>query len=243
MRWADEFAQDPGPTIRATVAPSRSRVHAGGGGDVGAGHRREHGPLQRDLGRAPAAAALSRGRPAGSSLEHGTDTSAPPIRLGAAGPPRVAQPEPHVRGRRCLHPRNLHRHGHRPGRAAPGGPHDGELVDVAGGAASPGRLFSQAEEEWGAHRVVVLSERVWRRLFGANPAMIGSPLQLDGESFTVIGVLSESFQFPNDRMDGRGEEFPVRARTHASHSRTIRRSGPTQVPRIHRISLAGDIFA
>jgi hypothetical protein len=42
---------------------------------------------------------------------------------------------------------------------------------------------------------------------------------------------------------GRGEEFPVRARTHASHSRTPWRSGPTRVPRIHRISLAGDIFA
>jgi predicted permease len=64
-----------------------------------------------------------------------------------------------------------------------------------------GRLFSSAEEQFGAHRVVVLSERVWRRQFGTNPAMVGSPLQLDGESFTVVGILPESFQFPNERID------------------------------------------
>jgi putative ABC transport system permease protein len=75
------------------------------------------------------------------------------------------------------------------------------LWTLLGSRPLQGRLFSQAEEEWGAHRVVVLSERVWRRLFGANPATIGSSLQLDGESFTVIGVLPESFQFPNERTD------------------------------------------
>jgi predicted permease len=64
-----------------------------------------------------------------------------------------------------------------------------------------GRLFSSAEGEFGAHRVAVLSERVWRRLFGADPAIVGSALQLDSESFTVVGVLPDSFQFPNERVD------------------------------------------
>ena len=64
-----------------------------------------------------------------------------------------------------------------------------------------GRVFLPTEEEFGSHRVAVLGERLWRRLFGSNPSTVGATIQLDGEPLTVIGVLPEAFQFPNDRTD------------------------------------------
>jgi len=75
------------------------------------------------------------------------------------------------------------------------------LWTLLGARPLQGRLFVSAEEEFGAHRVAVLSERLWKRSFGANPAALGSTLQLDAESWTVIGVVPDSFQFPNERAD------------------------------------------
>jgi putative ABC transport system permease protein len=84
-----------------------------------------------------------------------------------------------------------------------------------------GRLFSAADEQWGAHRVVVLSEQLWRRRFGGDPQVIGRSLQLDGQAFTVIGIVREPFMFPGphtelwspiafapgDNMDSRNNRF------------------------------------
>ena len=75
------------------------------------------------------------------------------------------------------------------------------LWNVLGHRPLHGRLFSADDEQWGAHRVVVVSERLWRRRFGADPGMIGRSLQLDRERFTVIGVMPESFRFPEPWTD------------------------------------------
>ncbi len=44
--------------------------------------------------------------------------------------------------------------------------------------------------------VVVIGEGFWKRRFGGDPALIGRKVVLDGEGFTVIGVMPEKFQFP-----------------------------------------------
>ena len=44
--------------------------------------------------------------------------------------------------------------------------------------------------------VVVIAEGLWRRRFGAEPSSIGRSITLDGQPYTVIGVMSEAFQFP-----------------------------------------------
>lgn len=59
-----------------------------------------------------------------------------------------------------------------------------------------GRLFTDDEEVEGNHRVAVLSDRLWKRQFGATPDIIGKAIRANGESFTVIGVMSEEFEFP-----------------------------------------------
>jgi len=44
--------------------------------------------------------------------------------------------------------------------------------------------------------VVVIGEGFWRRRYGNDPALLGSKIVLDGEPYTVIGVMPEKFQFP-----------------------------------------------
>src|SRR5579872_2088052 len=73
---------------------------------------------------------------------------------------------------------------------------DASFFDVMGLSPTLGRPFTAAEED-GA-RVVVLSDALWRSTFGADPALIGRTIALNGESFTVIGVMPAQFRFPPD---------------------------------------------
>jgi macrolide transport system ATP-binding/permease protein len=58
-----------------------------------------------------------------------------------------------------------------------------------------GRTFQAGEDQQGGPRVTVLTYGLWQRKFGGNPGIIGQALTINGESFTVIGVLPASFQF------------------------------------------------
>lgn len=64
-----------------------------------------------------------------------------------------------------------------------------------------GTLFSGDAEQWGRHRVVVLAEGLWRRRFGADYSILGRTLQLNGQPFTVVGVVPNSFQYPDARTE------------------------------------------
>jgi macrolide transport system ATP-binding/permease protein len=65
---------------------------------------------------------------------------------------------------------------------------------VAGVDAQLGRTFDEREAANPASAsVAVLGERFWRRVFGADPSIIGKPIQLNGALFTVIGVLPARF--------------------------------------------------
>ncbi len=75
------------------------------------------------------------------------------------------------------------------------------LLEVLGVAPELGRGFSEEEGEVGGARVALLSHGFWRRHFGQAPDAVGKSLVLDGELYTVIGVLPERFVFPFNRMD------------------------------------------
>jgi putative ABC transport system permease protein len=60
-----------------------------------------------------------------------------------------------------------------------------------------GRVFLSEEYQSGRGPVVVLSNRLWKRRFGADPSCIGRTLQLNGRSFTIIGVMPSAFEFPS----------------------------------------------
>ena len=59
-----------------------------------------------------------------------------------------------------------------------------------------GRLFTDDDARQGEHRVVLLSFRTWTTRFAADPDIAGTPIELDGEPYTVVGVLAAGFVFP-----------------------------------------------
>jgi putative ABC transport system permease protein len=59
-----------------------------------------------------------------------------------------------------------------------------------------GRVFSAAEDQPGAAKVTLLSYRLWQRGFGGDPAIVGKPLTLNSETYTIVGVMPARFQFP-----------------------------------------------
>ncbi|HLF82964.1 MAG TPA: ABC transporter permease [Blastocatellia bacterium] len=58
-----------------------------------------------------------------------------------------------------------------------------------------GRVFTANEDQPGHNRVVVLSDGLWRRRFAGDPNLVGNTIRLNGEQYTVIGIMPPSFQF------------------------------------------------
>ncbi|MFN0124631.1 MAG: ABC transporter permease, partial [Blastocatellia bacterium] len=56
-----------------------------------------------------------------------------------------------------------------------------------------GRAITDEDDEPGAAPVVVISHQFWQERYGANPAVIGQPLILNQQSFTIIGVTPPDF--------------------------------------------------
>src|SRR5215472_5127425 len=60
-----------------------------------------------------------------------------------------------------------------------------------------GRAFRPEDDVPGANNVIVLSKKTWRIRFGGDPNIIGRKLDLNGQLFEVIGVMSADFNWPN----------------------------------------------
>ncbi len=63
-----------------------------------------------------------------------------------------------------------------------------------------GRSFSTDEDATG-RRAVVLSHEFWQRQFGARPDVIGDTLSLDGEVYSIVGVMPAGFQYATEQAD------------------------------------------
>jgi putative ABC transport system permease protein len=61
-----------------------------------------------------------------------------------------------------------------------------------------GRDFIEGDDVPGAAKVALISERVWRKQFGALPIAIGQRLNIDGVPREIIGVVSERVRFPRN---------------------------------------------
>ena len=78
---------------------------------------------------------------------------------------------------------------------------DGQLVTASvfallGVQPALGRTFAPDEDQMGRHHVVVLSDALWRRRFNGDPSVVNRNVTLNGESFTIVGVMPGRFFFP-----------------------------------------------
>lgn len=72
------------------------------------------------------------------------------------------------------------------------------LFSILGARPLLGRTFNQAEGQTGGPLAVVLSEAVWRQSFHADPEVVGQVARIGGRPYTVVGVMPQSFRFPDD---------------------------------------------
>jgi putative ABC transport system permease protein len=61
-----------------------------------------------------------------------------------------------------------------------------------------GRVFRADEDQPGREKVVVLSHRLWARQFGGDRGIVGRDVRLDGEPYTVLGVMPARFDLTAD---------------------------------------------
>jgi predicted permease len=64
-----------------------------------------------------------------------------------------------------------------------------------------GRWLLPSEDRPGADHVVVISEGLWKRVFGSDPKLVGKSITMDGEDYTVVGIMPSSFQLPQIETD------------------------------------------
>jgi putative ABC transport system permease protein len=102
---------------------------------------------------------------------------------------------------------------------------DGQLVSanvfsILGVAPALGRTFLANEDQPGQEHVVMLSDALWQRRFNRDPSIINRNIALNGETFTVVGVMPRGFFFPlretelwvpwamePDQASGRGDHY------------------------------------
>ena len=71
-----------------------------------------------------------------------------------------------------------------------------ELFRVLRANARLGRTFVEAEATFGRDHVAVLSHGFWQRTLGGRDGLIGTPIELDAEPYTIVGIMRPGFEFP-----------------------------------------------
>lgn len=77
----------------------------------------------------------------------------------------------------------------------------GTLLQTLGVAPVMGRVIIPDDDKFGAPRVAVISEGLWKRAFGGDPNILKRDVWLNGEKCNVVGVMPDGFQFPPGEVD------------------------------------------
>src|SRR5215467_14390708 len=70
------------------------------------------------------------------------------------------------------------------------------FFDMIGVSPARGHGFYPDQELEGKDQTAILSYPFWQRQFGGNPAVLGSTINLNGRSYTIVGVMPERFNYP-----------------------------------------------
>jgi len=75
------------------------------------------------------------------------------------------------------------------------------LFPILGVNAALGRVFTPDEDRPNSNRFVLLSDRLWRRRFSADPSVVNRSIRLDGDLFTIVGVMPAGFSILDKNVD------------------------------------------
>jgi putative ABC transport system permease protein len=75
------------------------------------------------------------------------------------------------------------------------------LFSLLGVHARLGRTLTESDGEFSAPNAAVLSDRLWRRMFHADPAVVGRTFTVLDEVYTIVGVMPLEFEFPNSAAE------------------------------------------
>jgi putative ABC transport system permease protein len=78
------------------------------------------------------------------------------------------------------------------------------LLGMLGARAHFGRLLLPEDDKPGKPLVAILTDRLWKRLFSSDPAIVGKSILLDGNPYIVAGVLDPGFLLNNEVMPSEG---------------------------------------
>jgi putative ABC transport system permease protein len=70
------------------------------------------------------------------------------------------------------------------------------FFDSIGVRPALGRSFEEGEDQPGREREVIISNRMWNERFGSNMDILSRNIRVEGENFTIVGVMPDSYDFP-----------------------------------------------
>ena len=71
---------------------------------------------------------------------------------------------------------------------------------LLGASAQLGRVFGSQDQAQGFAEGVVISDGLWRRLFGSDPQVLGRKVYADSDVYTIIGVMPPGFRHPGETL-------------------------------------------
>src|SRR5215208_2105769 len=75
------------------------------------------------------------------------------------------------------------------------------FIQVWGIVPAMGRTFTEEEQRFGGPRSAIVSDRLWKRRFGATPEIGDRRLRIGPESYPIVGVMPASFMAPTREID------------------------------------------
>src|SRR5262245_32651702 len=77
-----------------------------------------------------------------------------------------------------------------------------DYFQLLGAGAAMGRVYGPGDAVAGFSDPVVVSDGLWRRLFGAAPDIIGRKVVMDTDTYTIVGVMPPDFRHPGETVQG-----------------------------------------
>jgi putative ABC transport system permease protein len=74
----------------------------------------------------------------------------------------------------------------------------GDFFELLGVAPLRGRALTAADDGPGAPNVAVISAALWSSRFASDPAVVGGAATLEGQRFTIVGIMPSNFDYPMD---------------------------------------------